>query len=289
MNIVTPPFFLIRTRVSENEWRFESSAEGWAATEQFDSILERSRAKGKMGASIRSFLRRYPWHFDALTHYSGEKLREGKTLEAYAFSHAAVATARACIPKEFDQENHFIPGGFVDNRPFLRTLYNLMQCYEAMEDYRGAAILGDELLRLDYEDRMGARLEMPKYLLRLGRFQAADDLFTTEKWRDNFYGANHLHPVVLMHLGRREEAETAIKNLISRPNIVHYLLETGAPCPPQESPWGMSSGSELEGFYFATQYRPYWEACPGALDLLFEASRKVAAAGWPRYFHSQGG
>jgi tetratricopeptide (TPR) repeat protein len=289
MNFATPPFFLIRTRVSEKEWRFEGSAEGWAATEEFDGILERARATGKMGAALRSFLRRYPWHFDALTHYSGEKLREGKTLEAYAFSHAAVATARACIPKEFDPENHFIPGGFVENRPFLRTLYNLMQCYEALGDFRGAAALGDELLQMDYDDRMGARLEMPKYLLRQGRYQTAADLFTSEKWNGDFYGANHLLPVVLLHLGKRDEAVNAIEVLLSRPNIVHYLLDPGVPCPPRESPWGMSSGSDLEGYYFASQYRPYWDACPGALDLLFESSREVAAAGWPRYFDTSGG
>ena len=288
MNIATPPFFLIRTRVSEEEWRFEGSEEAWTATEKFDGILEKARATGKMGGLLRSFLKRYPWHFDALSHYSGEKLREGKTLEAYAFSHAAVATARSCIPREFDPALHYIPGGFVENRPFLRCLYNLMQCYEALGDYRGASALGDELLQFDYEDRMGARMEMPKYFLRQGRYQAAAELFSAEKWEGTFYAAQHLYPVVLLHLDRRNEAIKEIEGLLGRPNVARYLLDPDVPCPPQDSPFGMSSGSELEGYYFASQYRCFWASCKGALDLLFEATRKVEAVGWPRYFDTSG-
>jgi tetratricopeptide (TPR) repeat protein len=289
MNIVAPPFSLIRTRVSESEWRFEGSDEAWTATEEFDGILEMSRSAGKLGAALRAFLKRYPWHFDALNHYSGEKLREGKTLEAYAFSHAAVATARSCFPREFDPSKHYIPGGFVENRPFLRSLYNLMQCYEALGDYRGASALANELLQFDYEDRMGARMELPKYLLRQGRYQSAADLFAEKKWEGSFFAAEHLYPVVLLHLGRRDESIEAMERLLGRPNIARYLLNPDAPCPPQDSPFGMSSGSDLEGYYFAAQYRYYWATCGEALDLLFEATRKVEAAGWPRYFDTTGG
>ena len=60
MNIVAPPFSLIRTRVSESEWRFEGSDEAWTVTEEFDGILESSRATGKLGAALRAFLKGYP-------------------------------------------------------------------------------------------------------------------------------------------------------------------------------------------------------------------------------------
>lgn len=280
-----PPFELIHTRFSEKEWRFEASELVWAATEEFDGILETARGTGKLGAPLRAFLKRYPWHFDALTHYAMLKYREGKKLEAYAFAHAAVGTARSYIPREFDPKEHTIPGGFVENRPFLRCLYNLMLCCEALGDAQTASAIGFEILDLDHEDRMGARMELPKHLLRLGRYQAAADLFESDRFSGTFHRANYLYPLLLFHLGREKDAMEAIENCLRTPQVARYLLEPMASQPPSDSPiGGFTSGSELKGYWYAREYLPYWLDCDNALKLLLKASHKVEKAGWPRYY-----
>jgi len=53
---------------------------------------------------------------------------------------------------------------FIENRPFLRCLFNLMLCHESLDDTQGAASIYFEILALDEEDRMGARMELPKHL-----------------------------------------------------------------------------------------------------------------------------
>ena len=75
---------------------------------------------------------------------------------------------------------------------------------------------------------LGARMEMPKYLLRQGRFQATFDLFTAEKWEGTFYAAQHPCPLTLLHLDRRDEAIEAIESPLGRPNIAQYLLDPDA-------------------------------------------------------------
>ena len=284
MKVIESPYRLIRTRVSEFEWRFQESESAWSATEEFDGILEQVRGGEKMGTLLRGFLKRYPWHFDAWSHYAMCKRQEGRTLDAYAFSRTAVAMAKEAIPNDYDPSKHEIPGGFVENRPFLRALYELMQCYDALGDADGASATGFEILKYDPEDRMGARLELPKYLIKQGRYGTAAELFDRPEFSGTFYRASYLLPLVMLYLDRRKEAHEAIEDCLGSPQTARYLLDPMLPVPESDSPFGLSSGSELEGYYYARQYRQFWFDCDGAIKLLYEASKKVAAAGWPRYF-----
>jgi len=284
MNIIESPYRLIRTQVSEFEWRFEESQSAWSATEEFDGILEQGRGNGKLSNLLRRFLKCNPWHFDALTHLAMCKRQAGNVLDAYAFSHTAVATAKEAIPKEYEPSKHRIPGGFVQNRPFLRALHELMQCCEALGDTDRAATIGFEILGYDQEDRMGARIELPKYLIKQGRYGKAAELFEEPNFAGTFHRASYLLPLILLHLDRRKEAMVAIEDCLGSPQTARYLLNPMLPMPESDSPFGLSSGSELEGYYCARQYRQLWFDCDGAIKLLSEASEKVAAAGWPKYY-----
>ena len=284
MNVIEAPYRLIRTQVSDFEWRFEESQSAWPATEEFDGILEQGRGNGKLGTSLRKFLKRHPWHFDAWTHYAMCKRGEGRPLDAYAFSRTAVATAKEAIPHDYNPTKHKIPGGFVENRPFLRALYELMQCYEALGDADGASTTGFEILGYDEEARMGARLELPKYLIKQGRYSTAAELFERPEFAGTFYQVSYLRPLILLYLDRRKEAEEAIEDCLGSPQTARYLLNPMLPVPESDSPFGLSYGSELEGYIYAREYRQLWFDCGDAIKLLSEASKKVAAAGWPRYY-----
>jgi len=289
MKLILPPFSLIRTQVSETEWRFDESEEGWNATQEFDGILEIGYSTGKLSTPLRAFLKRHPWHYDALTHYSMCKLNERKVIDAYAYACTAVATARAVFPPEFDPNIHTIPGGFVQNRPFLRSLHNLMLCAEALGDDKMASTIGAEMMRFDREDRMGARFELPKYLIRQGRNREALALFEDKYFEGHFYCAEYLRPIALLNLGRRQEAIESIEDCLRKPQVARYLLDPMAVMPPSDSPLGgVTSGSPLEGYLYAREYREFWIFCDEALNLLIEASQEAKMAGWPRYMpHKQ--
>jgi tetratricopeptide (TPR) repeat protein len=274
MKLILPPYALTPDRFSQNEWIFEESEEAFQATEEFDGILDVGRSIGGAGKSatlLRRFLKRFPWHFDAFTHYGLLRLNERKTLEAYAFFHTAVALAKNCFPREFNPAKHRIPGGFVQNRPYLRALSNLMNCCDVMGDTERASELGYELLSLDPDDRMNVRFELPKYLLGLGRYERASKLFETRRYKDTFHMAIYLYPLVLLHLGKKKEATAAILECLDYPQTARYLLNPDLPMPPPELSFGgLISGNEAEGFYFARQYLPYWIGCPQSLELLRE-------------------
>ena len=199
-------YVLVRTQTDAAEWLFRESEEASAATWRFDQILESWRGDRRLTSKLRTFLNRCPWHIDAITHYSGCKLNEGKLLDAFAFAQLAVCIARTAFPSEFEEGRHRIPGGFVENRPFLRSLYNLMNAQAWIDEQAAAAATAYQILSYDREDRMGARMELPKYLLQCGLHREAVTLFEDEAFEGNFASAMYLYPVALLGCGREEKA-----------------------------------------------------------------------------------
>lgn len=260
-----PPYQLVRTRVSDQEWIFNESADAFAATLEFETLLERTRGGERLASLLRAFLKAHPWHFDAMTHYASCKMEERKYLEAYAFSMTAVATAREAFPSDFDEAIHQIPGGFVQNRPFLRALHGKMQAAAAIGELGTAIATGKLLLKLDIQDRMGGREDLPRYLLREGRYQEAIDLFESEDFRGTFGRAEYLRPVTLLYLKRRAEAIASIEDCLRTPATARYILDGMLPRPDSDSPiGGYTSGSDLEGWYHAKIYRDFWVDCPAS-------------------------
>ena len=161
MKLITPRYELVRTRTSETEWLFSESDEAYAVTLRFNQILDEWRGTRGLTSELRRFLNRYPWHFDAMNHYASCKLNEGRRLDGFAFAQTAVALARSAFPAGFEEGKHCIPGGFVENRPFLRCLYHLMIAQASVNEFASATATGYEILSYDSQDRLGARLALP--------------------------------------------------------------------------------------------------------------------------------
>lgn len=254
---------------SEFEWIFEDSPEVWSATEEFDAILEYSGGAKDFGTVLRRFLKKYPWHIDALTHYATCKRYAGRALDGFAFASSAVLHGRNAFPKEFDRVKHEIPGGFVQNRPFLRALHELMESSAEVGDLRSAVEIGYEMLGFDREDKMGARLELPWFLVRLGRFAAAAEIFEHKRYKETFFEARYLYPVVLLELDRIENAIAVIQECLVFPDVARYILDPSLDYPEWDSPVAAFALSpEQEGSRLAQKYREHWLKCDGAIELL---------------------
>jgi hypothetical protein len=273
MKLNAPRYTLVRTQLCDSEWIFRESPEAAPATRRFDQILEAWQGRKGLTSELRKFLNRYPWHFDAMNHYAACKLAEGRTLDGFAFAQSAASIARNAFPDDFEEGSHQVPGGFFENRPFLRCLYQLMVAQADLGEWRAACSTGYQIVGYDIEDRMGARMELPKYLLKLGMHRRVIDLFEEKSFEDTFHTALYLYPLALLGGGDKGRAVEAIRSCLRMPNVAKYLLDPSLPQPEPEQPFfGITSGSELEGFLCASEYRPYWQLVPGALALLAEAA-----------------
>ncbi|MCB1132901.1 MAG: hypothetical protein KDN05_17385 [Verrucomicrobiae bacterium] len=269
----------------KKEWIIKESDDAFTATEEFNGILEAWAGYRGLASKIRRFLKKYPWHFDAMCHYALCKQDEGKVIEAFAFAHAAVAQAENSFPTEFEEEHHLIPGGYIENRPFLRCLVNLMVIQSEVGELSESIATGFRVLSFDPEDRMGARLELPKSLIRAGQNRKAVDLFENPMYEGSFYATIYLYPVALLNLGREAEARLAIEDCLTKPRIAKYILNPDLPRPePEKIPFlGMTSGSEIEGYHYAAQFRRFWREGGKAFELLRESSREAESQGWPAF------
>jgi hypothetical protein len=283
MKLNTPDYQLVR--MAEHEWRFQTSAELDVQTEKFDAVLERHAGTGKLTSALRRFLNEHPGHIDALHHYAMCKLQEAKSLDGYAFAQTAVATGRRAFPRQFDPARDTLPGGWLENRPFLRALHGLMEAQESVFDQSGAIATGLELLVRDPQDRMGARLELPEMMLSDGRTQEALELFARPEFEGTFDTAVYLEALARLRSGDDEGARKALTiALRNHPQVARFLLEpTGEPPEEGMSPFGMVSGSPCEGWFYADRYRWLWREPAHAMKVLRQAAEPVARAGWERW------
>lgn len=292
MNFADPRYALVPTQYSlacpdqvEKEWIFKASEETYSVTQRYNGIVEEWEGYRGLTSELRKFLNRYPWHFEAMSRYAACKLGEGKALDGFAYAHAAISLARSAFPPEFREGSHRIPGGYIENRPFLRCLVQLMEAQDHIGDFASAAATGFQILGYDREDRAGALLQLPKLLLKQGRFRTAIELFEDPAFKGSFYTTGYLYPVALLQAGQEEAARLAIRDCLSKPRIAKYLLAPDLPPPePERAPFfGITSGSEIEGFYYAAEFREYWEANKKALPLLRELSAEAESQGWPAF------
>ncbi len=292
MNFAGPRYAFVPTQYSlacpeqvEKEWIFNASEETYSVTQRYNGIVEEWEGLRGLTSELRKFLNRYPWHFEAMSRYAACKLGEGKALDGLAYAQTAVSLARSAFSPEFQEGTHRIPGGYVENRPFLRCLVQLMEAQAHIGDFAGATATGFQILSYDQEDRMGARMELPKFLLKQGRIRAAIELFEDPAFTGDFYTAGYLYPIALLHAGREAEARKAINDCLGKPRIAKYLLDPDLPPPePENRPFfGITSGSELEGFYYAAEFREFWASHRKALPLLREQSTEAESQGWPAF------
>lgn len=273
MKLIEPHYQLLS--VGERAWRFEASEEMKDATLRFNDILESGGGRKGLTAALRAFLNEHPAHIDALYHYAMCKQEEGKPLDAYAFAHAAVAIGKSVFPSDFLIGQDRLPGGFVENRPFLRSLYGLMTGQREVFETRAAIETAKELIAFDPEDRLGARLHLPLFLLEENRDKDALEIFSIPGFEGTFHTSEYLRALALIRCKRIPEAEAVLQTCLHYlPQVARYLLQSSLPIPENNNRFGIASGSEYEGWVTAFEQGHVWRRTKGALEILDLAFKK---------------
>lgn len=275
--------------MDEHEWRFEPSDEMREVSQRFWQLMEDYAGTKKFTPQLRKLLNDHPDHIDALHHYVLCKLDEGKPLDAYAFAHTAVAIGKAAFPAEFRPGKDRLPGGFIENRPFLRAMHGLMMAQWAVFKRDEAIQTGKELLNYDREDRSGSRLLLAEYLVDEHRDHDALALFAEPDLKDTFDVAHYLEALAFLRLGKEDKARKALEPCLKyHPQVARFILEPRTPCPEEGSAFGgITVGSPYEGWYYGTKYSWAWNTPKTAKEFLQKLTAPIAAAGWEREFENQ--
>ena len=274
MKIIKPPYELLD--MGHREWRFQGSEEMQAATLEFDAILEWANEPAKYTARLHKFLLKHPDHIDGLHHYSMCLTNSRAPLEALAFSQTAVTTGIRIFPAGFTIGKDRLPTGFVQNRPFLRSLHGLMLAQRNVGLIQEAITTGEMCLALDVGDRMGAREDLVFYLLEANHDSAALSLFENPAFAGTFLSGEFLHALALIRMDREADALPILKNRLRyTPQVAKFILNRNLPEPVNDDRLGfVASGSTYEGWVVAQKYAYLWRTNRKAMRLLRRESEQ---------------
>lgn len=169
-----------------------------------------------------------------------------------------------------------LPWGIVDNRPALRLAASL--CYLRLDQQRWDD--AEELARwlvftLNPHDNHGLRAELSRLALRRGDGQAAIevcDRFPDDGLVDTVFN----RVLALFMLGRRDEAESALRRAAAEhPRIVPMLTAPAPKRPRDDGPY-VTYGSAQEAWIYREACLTLWEEA-GALDWARDAVRSRKA------------
>lgn len=263
---------LILEKMGDREWRFKQSDFAQHADIQFEELLSKHLGRPSFGGAVRAFMLTHPYCSEAFRYYSLLKIDHQKPTDALVFAHTAVAIGRAAFTHEFITERGILPTGWTSNRPYLRALHGLMLAQEFSILRDEAISTGEECLRLDPEDRTGARLKLVEYYIRAHRPKAALMLFEKEIYKDSFWADGYLHALALFELRGADGARNILQSYLSYyPHVARYILDAGAEMPANDSVLGgLISGSPHEGWVKANTWGWLWRNSPTAMAFLKE-------------------
>lgn len=160
-----------------------------------------------------------------------------------------------------------------------------MNAQSLLNDFRAAICTGNELMRFDPDDRMGARLELPLYHIALTDYESALAVFEIKGFEDTFWCAVYLKAFAQFKLKKLTECQSTLdKALNYYPQVARYILNPNEPQPPNDSTiGGITLGSPYEGWYYALQYGPYWRFDHEALEFLQSRVANVVGKKWVKY------
>ncbi len=126
-----------------------------------------------------------------------------------------------------------------------------------------------EVIGCDTQDRMGARLRLPIYLLEANRAQEALEVFHFPDHKDTFGPVAYLEALALIRLGRTDEIRKVLSPCFRHyPMVARHLIDPTLPRPANDSPYGVVSGSHYESWMSACEQRWLWDNPENALEAL---------------------
>ena len=170
-------------------------------------------------------------------------------------------------------DDRILPWGFLENRPGLRLLTQLVLYLEDAGEEAEFIALTKWFLELNPEDNQGFRSNLINRYLQNGDY--ADALELAQRYaRDMLVDVTYGRALALFALGRREEADAALGEAADRsPLVAEHLLRARVPRPELHGP-GITVGGPDEAWLYRDEMRAVWINVKGAMSWL----KKIAGS-----------
>ena len=181
-------------------------------------------------------------------------------------SFTALLSSRECMrlylnyfPSKFNWQKSKLPWGIMENRPFLRALFQLTNLYADNGQFELACAEGEKLLQVCPNDNLGIRERMIDFYMLTEQYQKISQL--CDKYPEDML-ANTTFGKALAYcyqdnLDKAEKEWTIAEDNL--PNIAHELLKKRHPRPRGMNNYGMEIGGKEQAYIYWQEMGDWWE------------------------------
>jgi tetratricopeptide (TPR) repeat protein len=211
-----------------------------------------------------------PYHLDAYHHMALSRYRQGKLRVAQEFWEHAVEVGRRAFSMDFQLGRDRLPWGWLDNRPFLRSLDGLATVRKETGMFGDALWLYREAMLLNPDDNIGARYHIGEMLLDMGRdreYVSFSDKYSEGYFADLLYG----RVLAFYRLGEMKDAEKALRTAKKDlPLVAKELTKKRHTRPDNWNERYISLRGEDQAYAYWQDCGKLWKKADGALEWLRE-------------------
>lgn len=192
-------------------------------------------------------------------------------------SFTALLSSRECMrlylqyfPKNFKWQKSRLPWGIMENRPFLRALFQLTNLYADNGQFELACVEGEKLLQVCPNDNLGIRERMIDFYMLTEQYQKIIQLcdrYPEDMLANTTFG-KALAYCYLGELDKAEQAWEAGKEVL--PEVAHEILKKRHPRPRGMgiNSYGIEIGSKVQAYLYWQDMGDWWEENTTAQTLI---------------------
>lgn len=270
--------------MGDNEWKFDTPTFDMEVHDQFYDALElgfsdfggiiRDPARVKEATQrLQLLIYKHPQHLDAYNHLALIYEETGRLAEAQVLWERAANIGMLRVLSQFCS-NNTLKWGWMDNRPFLRTLLSLGMQRMKWNSLPEAITIFETILNANPNDNQGVRSLLVECYFRADRPEKVLRLclqFPDDTEQNILYGK----VLALLRLKKQEKAEKALAEAARcLPHILRELAKKTHRRPSDmDSSW-ITHGSAEQAYTYWDRQGAAWKNTPGALEFVKEFAQK---------------
>lgn len=255
-------------KISLHDWGFKFTKLYHELGEQYYELTESDIDSRRYENKLVSMLQQVPELFDVANDLAIFYGHKGNFKAAKNIYKTTVDLAKSYIPPEFNQGKDHIIWAYLDNRPFLRLLAGYAEFIYATKSISKAIPLYEEILSLNPNDNQGIRYILATTYLKINQPELVVELashYPEEIGPDLAMG----NVLALFKLGNISKAKAYLKkNKKYQLHVIKELLKPDHPQPVGLEYDMVQVGGEHEAWFYWRDQGSFWQATPGAIDIL---------------------
>lgn len=185
----------------------------------------------------------------------------GENFMALLSSRECMRLYLKCFPSKFDWQKSKLPWGIMENRPFLRALFQLTNLYADNGQFERAVIESEKLLQVCPNDNLGIREHMIDFYMLTEQYQKIiqlSDSYPKDMLANTTFG-KVLAYCYLDKLDKAEKEWSIAQQTL--PNVAHEILKKRHTRPRgfHSINQGIEIGGKEQAFLYWEHMGDWWE------------------------------